>query len=414
MSNKEYKEKINKWNKEDFLIWKKFNLGLEVKEIKKKSKRRGLGENRKENEIRGIENIINAIESIKPNEYIIIDGRQIILPQDNPRFEMSAKGFKKRTNAFYLKRLTIAERMDKRESPQKMLLDIIKKESETYIIKGKSKEHSFSDEDYPYLARRGFHWYKTNSTHVLMPQVDILKAIILSSLIIHYDRLGKMRLTYSNPGGNFNIDIPSRENPKNTYQVKLKNLVTELPDGYGNWVNIEGITSAPYGSNSRIDLYSNESNRTKHSEMRLNHTVLTALILRQHFNDERLGLGKFKSSKAINRETNKSHPIPRVLLNIVPLPTEGLLKFYLKLQNNVLISKRESNSKGKYNIRLKKLNQAQEEALISVRNMLLPRKAYQIDDQFNTLDKLVYSTLKELQTYTGYKIRDLRREKHFI
>ena len=386
-------------DEEEILEWKYLNSGLNIKRIEKKNK---VGEG-----LIGIEKIIENIEKLKEDEYLTISNKQFLLPAYSSGYEMSAKTFKKRGLSFNLKRKTREERIKEAKSPQELLIDLLETESRRYDFnKDRSK-----------FIRRGFHWYDTSSNHKVMSQVDNLKAIVLSSLIIHYERLGEIKVKYSNPGGNFNIEILSREDPRKKYAVWLKNLVTELPEGYADWVNVFGATTVPIESwDTSFDIYSAESNRTVHPEKRLNHTILTAIILRQYFNDEREELKKFKSKKSVIRDKRTkrkiSHPIPKVLLNVI-LPPKNLLKFYLKLNNNVLIEEEVMRNKGRIKRIHRKLNQGQQEALISVRNILKPKDSYYIDNELNSLDDLVYSTLTKIKKYTGLKIKNLSEEENY-
>ena len=359
--------------------WFYYNHGLSVNGIAKK--------NLKYKDITGILNIVEEIPNLNNNEYIKITIDQEIFPFFK-RWEMTSRDFKKRGNQFNLNLGTKENMIKNRVTPHKKICDTIAK---TYHDLKLLEELTYYDvltnrEIYDKICRRGLKWNRRESMlHTLMPQRSLSRAWRLASLIINED----MNLKYSNPGNIFFIEIPSTtKDPKSfRYAVKIYNFATKFPSAYGDWQMLDGQIGSLDEEFKKaidgIDMYSPASKRYKIQEFRLNFQLITAAILRQHFNDDRMHQDKFKNFKRV-----QGQDIEPVKLNVPIPPTKRRIILDWKIDNNVVLEYKTKKRK----IELKKLNEGERELIFSLDtylNHLKGENSHIIDEELHSLDEIV-------------------------
>ncbi|MFO8015980.1 MAG: hypothetical protein R6U32_02660 [Candidatus Woesearchaeota archaeon] len=328
---------------------------------------------------RGLIPIVEALDTIKEDEYILIPKEQMVFPRrhDSLTHEMEGREFKKRGPQFNLKTKTASERAEQRIGPQQLILEEITKTMER-------------ESDVEYVLKRGFKWDKASAgtMHTIMPQRDLMAGWRLASLCIH----AELDLRYSNPGGIFLIGLPSRKSDpgvkENRYVVELYNFATELPEGYESWPNIDGSLSMEEGRAEKalrgIDIFSKASQRYNIQEMRFNFQFVAAAILRNHYTDKRYHQGRFNNAKRV-----EDQPIDPVLLNATIPPTKEFIEFDHKLQNNILIEPSGKDTQGRQK-KPKKLNAGEREPFYCVFQYIHGAgSSYIHDEELNSLDSVV-------------------------
>ena len=350
--------------------WILLNNGLSEARIRKKNKR-GCG--------KGLFEIVNGIASLGSDEYLLIPKEQMLYPFDiNSFHEISGKEFKKRWDQFNLRTGTINDRIEQRTTPHKLMEQTVERDySVLELVENNNSNVIQNIETFNKILRRGFKWDQTHNRKVVLPQRDILRGWKLASLIIEED----IDLAYSNPGNIFLIELPSTtKDPEVRYGIEMINFALNLPNGYGDWVNIEGRESQLEGFEKAvrgIDIYSSASLRYIHEEFRMHFKFVAAAILRQHYTDDRFYKGKFRNQKRVDNQR-----IDSVKINIPLPPTKDLIDFDLRLDNNVVIETQDS--------KIKKLNAGERETLYC--GFLYQNRfngCYSVDDELQSLDDIV-------------------------
>lgn len=359
-------------------LWVFLNNGHTAGEIKEKAFR--------DDKVTGMVELASLIsDDLRDYEYIVVQKEQMLYPF-HEGWPMTGRDFKKRGNQFNLGIGTRAEMIEGRASPQQLIVGTVNKEhgkiqpfSQGDILSQAEKDN----ETYNRICRRGFKWDRRSGyLHAIMPQVDLIRGWRLASLVIYTD----MDIRYSNPGNIFFTEIPTtRDSPKARYKAKMYNFATTLPDGYADWVTIDGAIAGGTDEFEKamrgIDIYSSASLRYKFHEFLFNFQYVAASVLRAHYTDKRYAEGKFKNRKRVDGQK-----IEPVLLNIPIPPSEHLMKFGWKLDNNVLIEYTDPNGK----TRLKKLNAAEKEAFLSTKLFLSSAyDCYNVDESLESLDHVV-------------------------